>query len=1098
MTRIFENNSIGVRITRKLLRLKHLIVLIPLIAFLFLLTQNYLYWQNTEKLIGNLIRSQSLNASGVVIRHIDVFLKEKRNDLSLLADQWLASSETGRDRLFLHETSHITTRDQSFLAIQFIDPSFMVRLSTPLDNTSKWIGLDPNNLPGHKELLQKALALKKPLVFSHSAPNRQNSIEELCVPILSAQNSQSSIQGFISGFFQNDWLSSIIGPDAGHDAYNFQITLNKTVIYRSDLQTHPLIERIPRETITITQDILYQPWSVSSFPSTESKITNLPNTNFRNFAINIILSLLVSFLLGFALLMIVQIQKRKQQLSLSEAHYRSLTESARNYMVYRLAIDPASPLHARVIFVSPSIKDILGVQDIYNLAAWFETIHEDDINVVIAEHYRCMETGSPFECTLRIHHRIKKELRWIEVKASPILNEKGNPLFFNGIFIDVTDTRQSEEKLEKNERLYRNAIELINAVPYYHNFLTNQYDYIGEGIQAIVGFPSEEFTPSLWKSLILEINLLNDHQPLSLEESLHKTQGSENAGWRADYRIKTRSEDDRWIANAAVQVRDRAGTVIGSLGIFQDITTRKRIEYALRESEQKYRELVENANSIILRMDTQGYIAFFNEFAQQSFGYTQEEILGKSILDTLFPKTRESKEKFAQILNEIVSSANLPPAEEFENQRKNGERIWVVWTFKPILNKNGELKEILCIGADVTELKKLQEQFRQAQKMEAIGRLAGGVAHDFNNLLMAIMGFSDLALKTSQLDPALRKDLLEIRQAGERAASLTRQLLAFSRKQILKPVSLNLNQLILNMDKMLRRLIGEDVELVTVPSESLGLVKADLGQMEQILLNLAVNARDAMPKGGKLIIETANVDLDDSYSNHHINITPGPYVLLAVSDSGEGIPKENLECIFDPFFTTKEHGTGLGLSTVYGIVKQSGGHVIVYSEPHICTSFKIYLPRANDTIQPALPKIQPLSSSDISRTILLVEDETTVRNLVSRVLKRYGFTVLEAGYGSEAIELCKQHEGKIHLLISDVIMPKMSGPELATRLLAIIPDLKVLYMSGYTDEAIVQHGILDCGNAFIQKPFTPGDLILKIREIFENGSISADSHASVK
>ncbi len=388
------------------------------------------------------------------------------------------------------------------------------------------------------------------------------------------------------------------------------------------------------------------------------------------------------------------------------------------------------------------------------------------------------------------------------------------------------------------------------------------------------------------------------------------------------------------------------------------------------------------------------------------------------------------------------------------------------------------------------EKKKMEEQLHQAQKMEAVGRLSGGIAHDFNNLMTIVMGNADLTLMMIPEDDPLRESILEIKKAGERAASLTRQILAFSRRQIIQPVVLNFNALVLGVDKMLRRIIGEDIALETTLSSDLGQVEGDPGQVEQIIMNLAVNARDAMPKGGRLTIETANVELDREYAAKHIAVTPGPHVMLAVSDTGEGMTEAVRSQIFDPFFTTKAvgKGTGLGLSTVYGIVKQAGGHIWVYSEPGKGTCFKIYLPRV-DKAHPVLDPLKiPPESLQGAETVLVVEDDAQLRNMACKILKKYGYKVLSAEGGPSALEIAKTHGETIHLLVTDVVMPVMSGKEAAECMKTLQPDIKVLFMSGYTDNAIVHHGILDKDTAFLQKPFTPEGLARKVREVLTGGA----------
>src|SRR6202161_1098864 len=413
---------------------------------------------------------------------------------------------------------------------------------------------------------------------------------------------------------------------------------------------------------------------------------------------------------------------------------------------------------------------------------------------------------------------------------------------------------------------------------------------------------------------------------------------------------------------------------------------------------------------------------------------------------------------------------------------------------EPLRTAEGELQGAICMALDITDRRQLEEQLRQAQKMEAVGRLAGGIAHDFNNLLMVIQGYADLMTERLAEGDPLRRNAEQIQTASQRATSLTRQLLAFSRKQMLAPKVMSIQSVVGDMEKILRRLIGEDVQLETSSVPDLGLVKADRSQIEQVIMNLGVNARDAMPEGVLLTIETANVDLDESFSHSSVMLSPGPYVMLAVTDNGCGMDVETQAHIFEPFFTTKEKGkgTGLGLATVYGIVKQSGGYVWVYSEPGRGTSFKVYLPRLEEDA--ALPRIEfPANVSSNPRgseTVLLVEDEKGVRELAREYLQMIGYSVIEAENGHAALELAAMHDGQIHLLMTDVVMPGISGRELSQRVQAVRPDIRVLYMSGYTDQAVVHHGILESDAVLLQKPFTLNALALKLREILGNKSLN--------
>ena len=393
----------------------------------------------------------------------------------------------------------------------------------------------------------------------------------------------------------------------------------------------------------------------------------------------------------------------------------------------------------------------------------------------------------------------------------------------------------------------------------------------------------------------------------------------------------------------------------------------------------------------------------------------------------------------------------------------------------------------LAVTRDVTETKGLEAQLRQAQKMEAIGQLAGGVAHDFNNLLCIINGYSDILFNALRPDDPMRNLVDEIRKAGERSASLTRQLLAFSRKQVIAPRALDLNTVILDLEKMLRRIVGEDIDLATSLAPGLGSIKADPSQIEQVLLNLVVNAREAMPQGGKLTIETRNVNLDEDYARARSEVRPGPYVLLAVSDTGCGMTAEVKAHLFEPFFTTKGpgQGTGLGLATVYGIVKQSGGHVAVNSEPGLGTTFRVYLPIVEAAVQVRDSKAATAPAPRGSETILLIEDDEGVRALTRHALQSSGYTVLVAREGQEALRIGRWRQEPIHLLVSDVVMPGLGGRQLSERLRLLHPEMKVLFLSGYTDDAVVRHGVLEGEVNFLQKPFTPAALARKVREVLD-------------
>jgi len=524
----------------------------------------------------------------------------------------------------------------------------------------------------------------------------------------------------------------------------------------------------------------------------------------------------------------------------------------------------------------------------------------------------------------------------------------------------------------------------------------------------------------------------------------------------------------------------------------EDITERKQDEEALRKSEERYRTILVNIEDGYFEVDLPGNFTFFNDSLCRMLGYSRDEMIG---MGNQQYTDQENRKKLFQAFNEVYRTGEHTKGFDWEVITKNGTKLFGEVSVSLIKDSKGQPIGFRGIARDITERKRaekemaeLQEQLRQSQKIEAIGRLAGGIAHDFNNLLTVIKGYSQLSLLDLNESNPLWGNIQEIQKATQRAADLTRQLLAFSRRQILDLKVLDLNALLKDLDKMLRRIIGEDIELVTLLAGDLGRVKIDPGQIEQVILNLAVNSRDAMPSGGKLTIETVNVVLDEEYAHAHVAVIPGHYVRLSISDTGVGMPRELKEKVFEPFFTTKEKGkgTGLGLSMVYGIVKQIGGNIWVYSEPGHGTTFKIYLPR----VEEQLDTFHALDEADSfprgGETVLLVEDDPSVRDLALRLLRQQGYTVLEAANGVEALHVAQEHGGeKIHLLLTDVVMPQMGGKELADQLKIFRPDVKVLYTSGHTDDAIVHHGVLEPGTHFLQKPFSLKTLSHKVREVLD-------------
>lgn len=518
--------------------------------------------------------------------------------------------------------------------------------------------------------------------------------------------------------------------------------------------------------------------------------------------------------------------------------------------------------------------------------------------------------------------------------------------------------------------------------------------------------------------------------------------------------------------------------------IGHDVTEKILAAQTLAEAEVRYRSLVERIPDVIWTSTEDGVLTFMTANAEDVLGYTAAEMCAEDLATRGARVHPDDHRAVLEAFQKSVESGGLFDI-EYRRQRKDGQWIWLRNRGTATYERDG-IRYIDGMISDITERKRLEESVRLSQKMEAIGQLTGGIAHDFNNILASILANSHFLIEDLAPHDPRHADAQEIKLAAERAAALTRQLLAFSRRQVLEPTIVDLNVAVQGLERMLQRLIGEDIEFTVLPAADLGSVRVDMGQLEQVIMNLVVNARDAMPTGGKLLIETQNIELDECYAASHIAAVPGSYVMLAVSDTGCGMDAQTQRRIFEPFFTTKElgKGTGLGLSTCYGIVKQSGGYVWVYSEPGRGTTFKIYFPRVDG--QPdRVRKVAGNLEVSGTETILLVEDDDRVRNAVSRMLEPKGYQVLVARNGIEATEIVKCHQGPIHLVLSDVVMPDANGPEVVERVRASSTEVRALFMSGYTDHAVLRNGALQAGTNFIQKPFAPETLAKKVREVLD-------------
>jgi PAS domain S-box-containing protein len=690
-------------------------------------------------------------------------------------------------------------------------------------------------------------------------------------------------------------------------------------------------------------------------------------------------------------------------------------------------------------------------------------------------HERLLATGTPQRRDFE-EPRLGKVF---DATSTPLRDRDGTLLGCIHVLRDISDRNRAEKALRHSEEqlrlLLNSTAEAIYGLDCEGNCTFcnpaclrllgygDPRDLLGRNMHQVMHHTRADGAPYLEEECQIYVAFRKGKATHVLEELL----------WRAD---GTSFPSEYWSYPI-----EKDGTLVGSVVTFLDISERKRAEAAHRESEEKYRDFVENATQGIFRSTPQGDLLDVNPALVSMLGYgSKEELLALNLDRDVYEDPADRM--MAWQTYQLTGRGN---AIEVNWTRKDHKTIAVRLCVRVIRDKEDRIKHFEVIAEDVTEKRTLEEQFRQAQKMEAMGRLAGGISHDFNNLLGVIIGYSDLLLASPARDDVTQHQIEEIKKAGQRAASLTRQLLAFSRKQVLTPKVLDLNTVVAETGEMLRRVLGEDVELITRLSPTLDHVKADPTQIEQVIMNLAINARDAMPNGGKLVIETTNASLDGSYDQQkHVDVETGNYVLLTVSDTGIGMDNTTKARIFEPFFTTKERGkgTGLGLATVYGIVRQSNGYIWVYSEVGKGTTFKVYIPRVKEMfteIQPEITTPLPLGSG----TILLVEDEDSLSEISHRLIEGMGYKVIEAANGPDAIRIAGEYADRIQLLVTDVVMPGMSGRELAELLLASYSRMKVLYVSGHTDDVIMHYAILKPGVAFLQKPFTRDSLAKKIQEV---------------
>ncbi len=767
----------------------------------------------------------------------------------------------------------------------------------------------------------------------------------------------------------------------------------------------------------------------------------------------------------------LQIHRMRRRLEAREKLFRLITENAADMIA---VVDT----EGKRIYNSLSYQKVLGYSPAeLQQSSSFEQIHPDDRERVIAAGVEARRTGKGKALEYRMRHK-DGTWRLLESTSSVIRSGDGEPDLLVIVNRDVTGRKQAEDALRAEHDLLR---ALIDNMPDYIYVKDDESRFVvanralaqfmgAKNPEDLLGKADFDYFPKELATAYYsdERAILQTGQPLVNQE-----ERSVDAAGNA-----------KWLSTSKVPLCNRQGETIGIIGIGHDITERRKAEEALRQSETSFRSVVEGAPYGIFRASVDGRFQRVNSALQEMLGYrTSKDLLDVTLGGNIFRNPADF-----QRLVVLMGGTDEFKDVEMEWKRKDDSPITVLCSGRRVKgeDENSAYNEVFV--QDITERRVLERQLRAAAKMEAVGRLSGGIAHDFNNLLGVIIGYSQMLERKMERDNPLYEYVEEIEKAGQRATALTRQLLAFSRQQILTPNVLSLNELVSDMGKMLPRLLGEDIAITTKLEPAIGSGKADQGQIEQVVMNLAVNARDAMPSGGRLTIGTADVVMDEMYARQHPGAKPGIYVMLSVADSGVGMNSETMLHIFEPFFTTKEvgKGTGLGLATVYGIMKQSGGYIWVDSELGKGSCFQIFLPRVEEAVTHVAEGTSPSPILQGNETILVVEDAEALKKLARTFLEEHGFQVLTASSGEEALKVAAEFSGKIHLLLTDVVMPGMNGRVLAEQLLPKRPGMIALYMSGYTDSFIAGHGVLEEGTHLLHKPFTEEVLISKVREVLKS------------
>lgn len=1032
-------------------------LLVPaVLLFLILAVILSLMWLQQRQQNAAKLRELTKAMDQQIAIRIGNWVSTREETINLLAKSWAKEYKNNPSK-FKHDAENILNTYHGFQAINWIDSTWTITIVNPENTNRMALGknLHKHPFPTVPKALNKAVMTHK---IATTAPIHLLQGGSGFVSYIPVFSEKQRLLGFVNVVFRIDSLIQYCLNDSYINThFNYAIYSDKfhPVYWKGNIPKNEIVASFYKASTPVR--IIDQHWTVSLFPTEEFIEAEISPSNNRFFLFNILFSFAIAFLIWIFLL-------RNRRLKQSEEHFRTLFDSA-NTWIYILDFD------GTILDVNQAFLLSLTLEKHSVLQKNFLDFLSQESRTLFKTIIHNIKENKRFQAELKFQIS-DGDIRYLDCFGSVVFDKNKKPQFIIIHAIDITQRKYYQYKLNESEEKYRALSEQSSTGVYL--IQDGQLNYVNPKFAQIFGFHSPDV---ITFSYSISDFIVEDERE-KVQQNIQQLLESRNA--EMHFEVTGQKKDGSLVNLEAFGHRIIFNTRPAILGTFIDITERKKNLATIR----KLSNAIEQSPMATLITDTHHIIEYVNPAFLRMTGYSIEELLRKSTREV---KQNKLSDELFQSISETTRRGQVWQG-EIKSSKKNGQKFWLHIVVSPLKDNKGEITHFLINMDDITERKQLEDELVQKQKMEAIGRLAGGIAHDFNNLLTVINGYSQLILHTMPEEDPLHQKIEQIFQAGEHAKNLTSQLLAFSRKQIRRPIPLNLTQVVHNFEKMLTRLIGEDVQIICDLEENLWAIESDKSQLEQIILNLAVNARQAMPAGGKIIIKTENFVPDDTMLKTYPEIQAGNYVRLSIEDTGIGMDEETQEHIFEPFFTTKSlgQGTGLGLATVYGIIKQNNGYIYLKSALNKGTKFCIYFPVVEEKIEKT--QEQSVSEGNLlgNETIFLVEDDPAVRELTLRSLKYFGYKVITSSNSEEALKKFDQNNITVDLLISDVIMPGMSGKKLVDLLRKEKPDLKVLFMSGYSEDQISKQGVLDSEINFIQKPFAPKDLVKRLRQILDS------------